>query len=149
MKLFHRYRHSIRVQLIHHTRNLSLSLSRVKVNWADSSTNPRRSVNEAKLRLYRIFSVNERPKVSDSSMSQAEMTIHSSPGGPSTVPTIVKPANSGLSVLGYDDVKSTPINPKIRQELDYLDREVREKTLPDRIESSLRLGIVARHCPSI
>jgi hypothetical protein len=31
---------------------------------------------------------------------------------------------NGLSVLGYDNVKSTPINPKIRQELDYLDREV-------------------------
>ncbi|CAF1271716.1 unnamed protein product [Adineta steineri] len=32
------------------------------------------------------------------------------------------PTNS-LSVLGYDNVKSTAINPKIRQELDYLDRE--------------------------
>jgi hypothetical protein len=33
--------------------------------------------------------------------------------------------NTVLSVLGYDNVKSAPINPKVREELDYLDREVR------------------------
>ncbi|CAF3351986.1 unnamed protein product [Rotaria sp. Silwood1] len=31
--------------------------------------------------------------------------------------------NNGLSVLGYENVKSTPVNPKIRQELEYLDRD--------------------------
>jgi hypothetical protein len=35
-----------------------------------------------------------------------------------------KPGNNGLCVLGYENVKGTPINPKVRQELDYLDREV-------------------------
>jgi hypothetical protein len=35
-----------------------------------------------------------------------------------------KGANNGLSVLGYENVKNTPVNPKLRQELDYLDREV-------------------------
>ena len=39
---------------------------------------------------------------------------------------------AGLSVLGYADVKSTPVNSKIRQELDYLDREVGERSLPSR-----------------
>ncbi|CAF2780549.1 unnamed protein product [Rotaria sp. Silwood2] len=34
-----------------------------------------------------------------------------------------KIVNNGLCVLGYENVKSIPINPKIRQELDYLDRE--------------------------
>ncbi len=36
-----------------------------------------------------------------------------------------KPANNGLCVLGYENIKSTPVHPKVRQELDYLDREVR------------------------
>lgn len=35
-----------------------------------------------------------------------------------------KPGPKGLCVLGYDNVKSTPINPKMRQELEYIDREV-------------------------
>ncbi len=35
-----------------------------------------------------------------------------------------KATSNNLSVLGYDNVKSTPINPKIRQELEYLDRDV-------------------------
>ncbi|CAF0980944.1 unnamed protein product [Rotaria sordida] len=34
-----------------------------------------------------------------------------------------KTNDNGLCVLGYQNVKSTPIHPKIRQELDYLDRE--------------------------
>ncbi|CAF1029388.1 unnamed protein product [Rotaria magnacalcarata] len=34
-----------------------------------------------------------------------------------------KLVHNGLCVLGYDNVKSVPINPKVRQELDYLDRE--------------------------
>ncbi|CAF0760898.1 unnamed protein product [Rotaria sordida] len=34
-----------------------------------------------------------------------------------------KLTNNGLCVLGYENIKSVPINPKIRQELDYLDRE--------------------------
>ncbi|CAF3635629.1 unnamed protein product [Rotaria socialis] len=34
-----------------------------------------------------------------------------------------KLVHNGLCVLGYDNVKSIPINPKMRQELDYLDRE--------------------------
>ena len=33
--------------------------------------------------------------------------------------------DNGLCVLGYDNVKSAPVHSKIRQELDYLDREVR------------------------
>jgi hypothetical protein len=35
-----------------------------------------------------------------------------------------KTNDNGLCVLGYENVKSTPVNPKVRQELDYLDREV-------------------------
>jgi hypothetical protein len=31
----------------------------------------------------------------------------------------------GLCVLGYDNVKSVLVNAEVRQELDYLDREVR------------------------
>ncbi|CAF0782940.1 unnamed protein product [Rotaria sordida] len=34
-----------------------------------------------------------------------------------------KTNDNGLCVLGYQNVKGTPIHPKIRQELDYLDRE--------------------------
>jgi len=33
----------------------------------------------------------------------------------------------GLNVLGYENVESTPVNPKIRQELDHLNHEVRKK----------------------
>lgn len=42
---------------------------------------------------------------------------------PSTLNT-KKPSENGLCVLGYEDVRSTPVHPKVRQELDYLDREV-------------------------
>lgn len=34
-----------------------------------------------------------------------------------------KPNDNGLCVLGYEDVRSAPVHPKVRQELDYLDRE--------------------------
>jgi len=34
-----------------------------------------------------------------------------------------KTNDNGLCVLGYEDVKSAPVHPKVRQELDYLDRE--------------------------
>jgi len=36
-----------------------------------------------------------------------------------------KTNDNGLCVLGYENVKSAPVHPKVRQELDYLDREVR------------------------
>ena len=36
-----------------------------------------------------------------------------------------KNTDNGLNVLGYQNVRSAPIHPKVRQELDYLDREVR------------------------
>ncbi|UJR10554.1 hypothetical protein I4U23_014754 [Adineta vaga] len=39
------------------------------------------------------------------------------------LPPSKKPATNGLNVLGYPDVKSVVVNPKVRQELDYLDRE--------------------------
>ena len=73
--------------------------------------------------------MNGQGKVSPRSMEHGEIVIDSSADGSSVIPTIVKPPQSGLSVLGYGDVKSTPINPKIRQELDYLDREVRVSPL--------------------
>jgi hypothetical protein len=34
---------------------------------------------------------------------------------------------NGLNVLGYENVENTPVNPKIRQELDHLNHEVRNK----------------------
>ncbi|CAF2763627.1 unnamed protein product [Rotaria sp. Silwood2] len=41
----------------------------------------------------------------------------------SSISSLQKTNDNGLCVLGYQNVKSTPVNPKIRQELDYLDRE--------------------------
>lgn len=43
----------------------------------------------------------------------------------SSISSTKKPNDNGLCVLGYDNIKSVPIQPKTRQELDYLDREVR------------------------
>ena len=43
----------------------------------------------------------------------------------SSVSSNKKGTENGLSVLGYDNVKSVAVQPKVRQELDYLDREVR------------------------
>jgi hypothetical protein len=40
-----------------------------------------------------------------------------------------KPPAKGLSILGYDNVKNTPINPRVRQELEYIDREVHHQTI--------------------
>ena len=42
----------------------------------------------------------------------------------STISSTKKANDNGLCVLGYDNVKSAPIHAKVRQELDYLDREV-------------------------
>jgi len=42
----------------------------------------------------------------------------------SSVSSNKKTNDNGLCVLGYENVKSTPVHPKVRQELDYLDREV-------------------------
>jgi len=53
-------------------------------------------------------------------MNKIRSNLDSSPH-----PSSKKTVTTGLSVLGYDNVKSATINPKIRQELDYLDREVR------------------------
>ena len=44
----------------------------------------------------------------------------------SSISSNKKPTENGLCVLGYENVKSAPVHPKVRQELDYLDREVRE-----------------------
>ncbi|CAM4855761.1 unnamed protein product [Rotaria socialis] len=41
----------------------------------------------------------------------------------SSVSSNTKPNDNGLCVLGYQNVKSAPVHPKVRQELDYLDRE--------------------------
>ncbi|CAF1123458.1 unnamed protein product [Adineta ricciae] len=41
----------------------------------------------------------------------------------STISNTKKANDNGLCVLGYDNVKSAPIHTKVRQELDYLDRE--------------------------
>jgi hypothetical protein len=43
----------------------------------------------------------------------------------SSVSSNKKSNDNGLCVLGYENVKSAPVHPKVRQELDYLDREVR------------------------
>jgi hypothetical protein len=43
----------------------------------------------------------------------------------SSVSSGKKGTEQGLNVLGYDNVKSAAVQPKVRQELDYLDREVR------------------------
>jgi len=42
----------------------------------------------------------------------------------SSISSSKKTNDNGLCVLGYENIKSTPVHPKIRQELDYLDREV-------------------------
>jgi hypothetical protein len=43
----------------------------------------------------------------------------------SSISSNKKTVDNGLCVLGYENIKSTPVHPKVRQELDYLDREVR------------------------
>lgn len=63
-----------------------------------------------------------------------------------------KGTEQGLNVLGYDNVKSVAVQPKVRQELDYLDREVRWATRvlrQDNPTDFLFPGTSSRHCLSI
>ena len=49
--------------------------------------------------------------------------------GSSSTSNAKKSTDQGLSVLGYDNVKTVSVQPKVREELDYLDREVRRLCL--------------------
>ena len=62
-----------------------------------------------------------------------------------------KSGSKGLSVLGYDNVKSAPIHPKVRQELEYIDREVRKRPIflfSWSSSSFSLLGSSSYHCSS-
>ena len=69
--------------------------------------------------LYRILSVDKEGKVKK---NKGIDRLHSGLYLDSSHPN--KPGTKGLSLLGYDNVKGTPIHPKLRQELEYIDREV-------------------------
>jgi hypothetical protein len=62
-----------------------------------------------------------------------------------------KPPAKGLSILGYDNVKNTPINPRVRQELEYIDREVHHQTILFEFHLLIfhYLGSSSYHCSSI
>lgn len=63
-----------------------------------------------------------------------------------------KSNDNGLCVLGYENVKSAPVHPKVRQELDYLDREVCSRKMFfffNRHSSSLFTGTPSCYCLSI
>ncbi|CAF1007989.1 unnamed protein product [Adineta ricciae] len=63
------------------------------------------------------------PKNQKKNTTLPDIVIEQAGKGPAPLPPSKKPITSTLNVLGYENVKSVSVNPKVRQELDYLDRE--------------------------
>ncbi|CAF0947963.1 unnamed protein product [Adineta ricciae] len=63
------------------------------------------------------------PKNQKKNTTLPDIVIEQAGKGPAPLPPSKKSNTNTLNVLGYENVKSVSVNPKVRQELDYLDRE--------------------------
>lgn len=106
-----------------HHRRINLLMGILKINLHSTIERIKWEVQH-----YRILLVNNQWKVNNHSnrlkndcFSHSGSLQHPSK---SSNANNKKPSDNGLCVLGYENIKGTPVHPKIRQELDYLDREV-------------------------